>query len=77
MFVVAEHVLSHIVDEYGLHPVSIVDGGNLYPPQACKFLIRSSHSSPFGKNIIERTIQQYIKDRTKDCFDDYFPCIKN
>ena len=19
---------------------------------------------------------QYIKDRTKECFDDYFPCIK-
>ena len=27
------------------------------------------------KSIIERTMQ-YIKDRTKECFDDYFPCRK-
>jgi hypothetical protein len=25
------------------------------------------------KSIIERTMQ-YIKDRIKECFDDYFPC---
>jgi putative transposase len=34
----------------------------------------SFHSS-YEKSIIERTIQ-YIKDRTKECFDDYFPCRK-
>ncbi len=32
------------------------------------------HSS-YEKSIIERTMQ-YIKDRTKECFDDYFPCKK-
>jgi putative transposase len=32
------------------------------------------HSS-FEKSIIERTMQ-YIKDRTKEGFDDYFPCRK-
>ena len=32
------------------------------------------HSS-FEKSIIERTMQ-YIKDRIKECFDDYFPCRK-
>jgi putative transposase len=25
--------------------------------------------------LIERTMQ-YIKDRTEECFDDYFPCRK-
>jgi putative transposase len=37
MFVVAEHFLSDVVDDYGSHPVS-TDGGSWYPSQACKFL---------------------------------------
>ncbi len=71
---VAEHFLSHIVKEYGQHPVS-TDGGTWYP-QACKFLKIDHHiHSSFEKSIIERTMQ-YIKDRT-ECFDDYFPCKKD
>jgi putative transposase len=33
------------------------------------------HSS-YKKSMIERTMQQYIKDRTEG-FDNYFPCKKN
>ncbi len=70
---VAERFLSHIIKEYGEHPVS-TDGGTWYP-QACKFLKLNHHiHSPFEKSIIERTMQ-YIKDRTEN-FDDYFPCRK-
>jgi hypothetical protein len=76
MFVVAERFLSNIVSEYGLHLV-FTDGGTWYPPQACSFLKLDHYlHSSFKKSIIERTIQQYIKDRT-ETFDDYFPCKKN
>jgi putative transposase len=72
---VAERFLSNIVSEYGLHLV-FTDGGTWYP-QACIFFKLDHHLySSFKKSIIERTIQQYIKDRT-DNFDDYFPCKKN
>ena len=43
MFVVAERFLSHIVKEYGQHPVSTTDGGTWYP-QACKSEIKPSSS---------------------------------
>ncbi len=73
---VAECLLSNIVEEYGEHPVS-TDGGTWYPLQACKFLKLDHHiHSSFEKSIIERAMQ-YIKDRTAECFDDYFPCKKN
>ncbi|HEY6535176.1 MAG TPA: hypothetical protein VIY08_05160 [Candidatus Nitrosocosmicus sp.] len=43
-------------------------------PQACKFLNLKHHiHSSYEKSIIERTMQ-YIKDRTIEDFDDYFPC---
>jgi len=49
-------------------------GGTWYPSQACRFLKIKHHIHyPFEKSIKDRTMQ-YIKDRTKDCFDDYFPC---
>jgi putative transposase len=70
MFVAAaEHFLSDAVDDYGSHPVS-TDGGSWYPSQECKFLKinHHPHSSFVYKNeksIIERTLQQYIKDRLK------------
>ena len=71
---VTEHFLSDIVKEYGPHPIS-TDGGTWYP-QACKFLKLKHHlHSSFEKSIIERTMQ-YIKDRTTEGFDDYFPCRK-
>ena len=74
MFVVAERFLSHIVKEYGQHPVSTTDGGTWYP-QACRFLKINHHlHSALEKSVIERTMQ-YIKDRTEG-FDDYFPCMK-
>jgi len=71
---VAEHFLSDIVKEYDRHPIS-TDGGTWYP-QSCKFLKLKHHlHSSFEKSIIERTMQ-YIKDRTIEGFDDYFPCRK-
>jgi putative transposase len=70
---VAERLLSKIVVEYGKHLVSS-DGGIWYPPQSCKFLKLQHHlHSTYEKSIIERTMQ-YVKDRIKECFDDYFPC---
>jgi hypothetical protein len=47
---------------------------NMVSLQACRFLKLNHHlHSYYEKSIIERTIQ-YIKDRTKEGFDDYFPC---
>jgi putative transposase len=77
MFVVVERFLSNIIKEYGEHPVS-TDGGTWYPPQACSRFLKINqhiHSSMEKSIIIERTIQ-YIKDITKECFDDYFPYRK-
>jgi putative transposase len=69
---IAERFVSKLVNIYGPHPVS-TDRGIWYP-QACRFLKLKYHiHSSFEKSIMKRTIQ-YIKDRTKDCFDDYFPC---
>ena len=42
--------------------------------QACNFL-KILHSV-YEKSIVERTTNQYIKDRT-EMFDDYFPCRKD
>lgn len=71
---VAEKFLSKVVEKYGSHPVSS-DGGTWYP-QACQFLKLQHHiHSSLEKSVIERTMMQYIKDRTEN-FDDYFPCRK-
>ena len=70
---VAEQFLQNLIRKYGKHRIS-TDGGTWYP-QACRFLkIRHHLYSSYEKSVIERTIQ-YIKDRT-ECFDDYFPCMK-
>ena len=70
---VAERFLSKVIEEYGKHPVLTADGGIWYPPQVCLLLKLSHHiHSSFEKSLIERTMQ-YIKDRTTECFDDYFP----
>ena len=73
---VAEHFLSEVVHNYGIHPVS-TDGGTWYP-MACRFLKLGHHiHSPLEKSPIERTMQ-YVQDRTTESFDDYFPCrLKN
>jgi len=34
--------------------------------------VRALSPSSFGKSVIERTMQ-YLKDRTTESFDDYFP----
>ena len=69
---VAEHFLSYVVHNYGIHPVS-TDGERTWYPMACRFLnLRHHFHSSLEKSLIERTIQ-YIKDRTEN-FDDYFPC---
>ncbi len=49
----------------------------MVPSTSIKFLKVEHHiHSPFEKSItIERTIP-YIKDRTTEGFDDYFPCRK-
>ncbi len=45
-----------------------------YYNQACRWLrIKHIVYSQEDKNIMERSIQ-YIKYRTKECFDDNFPC---
>jgi hypothetical protein len=49
--------------------------------QACNFFLKVEqhhiHSHYEEKGIIERTLQQYLKDRTAEMFvDDYFPCRK-
>jgi putative transposase len=78
MFVMAERFISDIVKEYGEHPFSPYDG--TWCHQACRFLKLDHHMHSFvykdKKSIIERTMQ-YLKDRTNECFDDYFPCKKN
>ena len=71
---VAERFLDSLIKIHGKHPVS-TDGGTWYP-QACQFLKLKHHiHSSYEKSIIERTIQ-YIKDRTIECFDDYFLVIE-
>ena len=68
MFVTSERFLSHIIKEYGEHPVS-TDGGDTWYPQDCKFLKLNQYlHSSFEKSIIERTMQ-YIKDRTENLDD--------
>ena len=52
--------------------------GTWYPTQTCISNIdHHIHSFVYKneKSIIERTMQ-YLKDRTNECFDDYFPCRK-
>jgi hypothetical protein len=63
------------LNTYGKHLVS-TDGGTWYPLQTCRFLKVDYHvHSSLEKSLIERTMQ-YIKDRTIEGFDDYFPCKK-
>ena len=71
---VAKRFLDGVTKEYDKHAVS-TDGGTWYPPQTYQFLKLQHHiHSAYEKSIIiERTIQ-YIKDRTTESFDDYFPC---
>ncbi len=75
---ITKRFLFHVVNKYGLHAVSSLDGGDIwYPSQACKFLNLYHHvHSVFKKSIIEITIH-YIKDRIIECFDDYFHCKNN
>ncbi len=45
---------------------------NHYYDQACRWLrIRDDVYDQEDKNVMERAIQ-YIKDKTKECFDDNF-----
>jgi putative transposase len=69
---VAERFIADLVKNHGKHPIS-TDGGTWYP-LACRFLKLNHHIHSFyQKSIIERTMQ-YIKDRTEESFNDYFPC---
>ncbi len=53
---VAKRFLSKIIKKFGECPIS-TDGGTWYP-QACKFLKLEHYlHSPYGKNIIEKTMQ--------------------
>jgi putative transposase len=76
---VAKHFLSGILDKHGLqYPVSIADGDTWYP-QACHFLKLKHRIPPFVYKDekyyrVNNAIHQ--KDRTAECFDDYFPCKK-
>ncbi|HEY6534566.1 MAG TPA: hypothetical protein VIY08_01975 [Candidatus Nitrosocosmicus sp.] len=61
--------------KYGLHSVLTDGGGTWYPQAYCFLKLNHRLHSSFEKSTIERTMQ-YIKDRTIECFDDYFPCRK-
>jgi putative transposase len=72
---VTERFIADLIKDHGKYPIS-TDFGTWYPHQICKFLKINYHlHSSYEKSIIERTIQ-YIRDRTKECFDDYFLCKK-
>jgi putative transposase len=79
MLFVDESFIASLMNRYGKHPVSTDGGGGgggtrWYPPQACQFSKLKLHIHfPFEKSLIERTMQ-YLKDRTEESFDDYFPC---
>jgi hypothetical protein len=58
--------------------LSIFTDGALWYNTACKWFRLKKHEV-YGikmKNLMERFIQQYLKDRTTECFDDHFPCTK-
>jgi putative transposase len=76
MFVVAEHFLSDVVDDYGSHQVS-TDGDSWYPHQTCRFLkIKTTTSTLHSKKALLKG-NAILKYRTKECFeDDYLPCRK-
>jgi putative transposase len=77
MFVMAERFISRLIKIHGKHNISTDDGGTWYPSQTCKFLKIDHHLHfPFEKSIIIEGTMQYIKDRAKEGFDDYFPCRK-
>jgi len=77
--VVAERFLSNVIKEYGEHPVS-TDGGTWYPsPQACSRFLKINHHHLHILLMRQVSLLKglfSIKDRTKECFDDYFPCRK-
>jgi putative transposase len=76
MLIVAERFISSLINRYGKHLVS-TDGGGSWYPKACRFLKVNHHvHSTLEKSLMERTMQ-YIKDRTTEGFDAYFPCKKN
>lgn len=60
---------------YGRKPL-YTDGARWYN-EACRWLRLpyQVYSTEWKKNLMERFIQQHIKDRT-ECFDDHFPCRK-
>lgn len=68
---VAERFLSGLINSHGKHPVS-TDGGTWYQMTSRFLGLNHRLHSPYGKSMIERTMQ-YVKDRTER-FDDYFPC---
>ena len=71
---VAERFISRLIKIHGKHIIS-TDRGTWYPPQACKFLKIDHHlHCSYEKSIIIERTMQYIKDRTEEVFDDYFPC---
>jgi|tagenome__1003787_1003787.scaffolds.fasta_scaffold20757395_1 hypothetical protein len=73
---ITEYYISYLINKYDRYLVSMEEG-TWYLPQACQFLKLKHHFHfSFEKSIfIERTTQ-YIKDRNKEGFDDYFPCKK-
>ena len=61
---VAERFIASLINKFGKHSVSTIDGGGTWYPQACRFLKVDHHvQSSLEKSLIERTMQ-YLKDRT-------------
>jgi hypothetical protein len=71
MLIVAEYFISPLIDKYGKHHISTeMEGPDIHlnlPLSETKtsfaFLIREK---------FDRKNMQFIKDRTEDCFNDYF-----
>ena len=73
MFVAIERFISKLVITCGSHPIVSTDSDGTRYPQACRFLKLPHHLHNSFDMLVERTMQ-YIKDRTRESFDDYFPC---
>ena len=77
MLIAEKYLFQNIRMSMDKHPIVSTLWRNIGIHPSMSFLETTTSSSTFflsEKHIIERTMQ-YIKDRTTECFDDYFlPC---
>jgi putative transposase len=74
--IVTESFLRSLIKIYGKHIV-YSDRGTWYPEACISLGLEHRLHSPSyeEKSIVERTIIEYLKDRT-EIFDGYYPCRK-